>query len=78
MQSLKNVYRLGIKELWSLARDPTMLVLIIYTFTFSVYTAATAQPDVLHMAPIAIVDEDQSPLSGRIASAFFHRSSLRR
>ncbi|WP_311970379.1 ABC transporter permease [Pseudomonas baltica] len=71
MQSLKNVYRLGIKELWSLARDPTMLVLIIYTFTFSVYTAATAQPDVLHMAPIAIVDEDQSPLSGRIASAFF-------
>lgn len=34
MQSLKNVYRLGIKELWSLARDPTMLVLIIYTFTF--------------------------------------------
>ncbi|WP_296259603.1 MULTISPECIES: ABC-2 transporter permease [unclassified Pseudomonas] len=71
MQSLKNIYRLGIKELWSLARDPTMLVLIIYTFTFSVYTAATAQPDVLHMAPIAIVDEDQSPLSGRIASAFF-------
>ncbi|MGQ7864010.1 ABC transporter permease [Pseudomonas sp. 32A] len=71
MQSFKNIYRLGIKELWSLARDPTMLVLIIYTFTFSVYTAATAQPDVLHMAPIAIVDEDQSPLSGRIASAFF-------
>ncbi|MBD1552446.1 ABC transporter permease [Pseudomonas typographi] len=71
MQSLKNIYRLGIKELWSLVRDPTMLVLIIYTFTVSVYTAATAQPDVLHMAPIAIVDEDHSPLSGRIASAFF-------
>lgn len=71
MQPLMNIYRLGVKELWSLLRDPMMLVLIVYTFTVSVYTAATAQPDVLHMAPIAIVDEDQSPLSGRIASAFF-------
>lgn len=71
MQSLRNIYRLGVKELWSLARDPVMLVLIVYTFTLSVYSTATAQPDVLHMAPIAIVDEDQSPLSGRISSAFF-------
>ena len=30
---LANVYRLGVKELWSLWRDPTMLVLIVYTFT---------------------------------------------
>ncbi|WP_286798271.1 ABC transporter permease [Pandoraea sp. 64-18] len=68
---LANIYRLGIKELWSLARDVTMLVLIVYTFTASVYSAATALPDTLHLAPIAIVDEDASPLSQRIVSAFY-------
>jgi ABC-2 type transport system permease protein len=71
MRSLSNIYRLGIKELWSLWRDPTMLILIAYTFTVAIYSAATAQPDTLQMAPIAIVDEDASPLSARIASAFF-------
>ena len=30
---LDNIYRLGVKELWSLWRDPMMLFLIIYTFT---------------------------------------------
>jgi ABC-2 type transport system permease protein len=48
-----------------------MLVLIVYVFTASVYTAATAMPETLHNAPIAIVDEDNSPLSQRIASAFY-------
>lgn len=68
---LWNVCRLGVKELWSLARDPAMLVLIVYTFTVTIYLAATAMPDTLHMAPIAIVDEDHSPLSSRIAAAFY-------
>ncbi|WP_028226405.1 ABC transporter permease [Paraburkholderia ferrariae] len=71
MRSFANVYRLGVKELWSLLRDPIMLVLIAFTFTASIYSAATAQPDTLHMAPIAFVDEDGSPLSARIISAFF-------
>jgi len=71
MQSLANIYRLGVKELWSLIRDPMMLVLIIYVFTFSVYTAATAMPESLHQASIAIVDEDNSQLSNRIVSAFY-------
>ena len=66
-----NIYRLGIKELWSLARDPTMLVLITYMFSVSIYVAATAMPETLHKAPIAIVDEDGSPLSARISSAFY-------
>ena len=66
-----NILHLGIKELRSLARDPLMLVLITYAFTFSIYTAATAMPETLNKAPIAIVDEDRSPLSGRIASAFY-------
>lgn len=71
MRALANIYRLGVKELWSLRRDKIMLFLIFYTFTISVYTAATAMPETLHKAPIAIVDEDASPLSARIVSAFY-------
>ncbi len=66
-----NILHLGIKELRSLLRDPMMLVLIFYSFTFSIYTAATAMPETLHKAPISIVDEDRSQLSLRIADAFF-------
>lgn len=68
---LTNILHLGIKELRSLGRDPIMLALIFYAFTFSVYTHAKAMPETLNKAPIAIVDEDQSPLSHRIVSAFY-------
>ncbi len=71
MPHAANIARLGVKELWSLARDVTMLVLISYTFTVSIYVAATAMPETLHKAPIAIVDEDGSPLSARVVSAFY-------
>ncbi len=70
-RAVANITRLGVKELWSLARDPAMLVLIAYTFTVSIYVAATAMPDSLHNAAIAIVDEDGSPLSARIAASFY-------
>ncbi len=66
-----NIFHLGIKELRSLARDPIMLVLIVYSFTFAVYTGATAVPETLNKAAIAIVDEDRSPLSARIIDAFY-------
>jgi len=71
MGRTSNIYRLGVKELWSLIRDPMMLVLIAYSFTAAIYIAATAMPDSLHKAAIAIVDEDRSPLSQRIVSAFY-------
>ncbi len=66
-----HVGSLFIKELRSLGRDPVMLILIVYAFTFGVYTAATAVPESLHQAPISIVDEDHSPLSRSIADAFY-------
>ncbi len=66
-----NVLHLGVKEMRSLARDPIMLVLIVYAFTLSVYTAATAMPETLNRAPIAVVNEDRSPLSWRIVNAFY-------
>ena len=68
---LQNIYRLGIKELWSLRRDPAMVFLIVFAFSFAVYSAGTAMPDTLHRTPIAIVDEDQSALSLRITDAFY-------
>ena len=70
MRAASNILHLGIKELRSLARDPIMLILIGWAFSVSIYTAATAMPETLNRAPIAIVDEDRSPLSERIAGAF--------
>jgi len=66
-----NILHLGIKELRSLARDPTMLVLIAFAFSFAVYASSTALPETLNKAPISIVDQDRSPLSTRIALAFY-------
>lgn len=68
--SIKNILHLGVKELRSLARDPIMLALIVFAFTVVIYSTATGLPDALHNAPIAIVDEDRSPLSLRIINAF--------
>ena len=66
---LINIYRLGIKELFSLRYDPVMVFLIVYSFTFSVYEVATgAAPGVINAA-VAIVDEDRSQLSRRIHDA---------
>ena len=70
-QRLRNIAHLGIKELRSLLRDPVMLVLIVYAFSFSIYTAATAIPETLRKAPIAVIDEDRSPLSERIVDALY-------
>ena len=70
-RSLLNIWLLGIKEFWSLLRDPIMLVLIVYMFSVSIYTSAKAIPDTLNNAAISIVDEDQSTLSTRIVSAFY-------
>ena len=44
---------------------------IVYAFTLSIYTASTAVPETLNNAAIAIVDEDQSPVSSRILTAFY-------
>ncbi len=67
---LANILHLGIKELRGLMRDPILLGLIVYSFTIAVYTEAKAVPETLNNAPIAIVDEDSSPLSRRIADSF--------
>jgi len=69
-RSLKNIYRLGVKELNSLRRDPVLIFLIIFTFTFAIYTVATGVQTELRNATIAIVDEDHSELSRQIGASF--------
>ena len=66
-----NILHLGIKEIRGLLRDTTMLVLIVYSFTLAIYTQTKAVPETLNRAAIAIVDEDRSPLSSRIVTAFY-------
>ena len=68
---LANILQLGVKELRGLARDPMLVILILYAFTLSVYTASTSMPETLNNAAIAVVDEDQSPVSSRILTAFY-------
>ncbi|SRR5208282_1357569 len=68
---LTNILQLGIKELRGLARDTIMVFLIVYVFTFAIYTQATTSPELLNRAAISVVDEDQSQLSTRIAGAFY-------
>lgn len=69
MRALRHIFHLGIKELISLWRDPVLIFLILYTFTFSVYTPSkSAVMDVVN-ASIAIVDEDQSDASRAVQDA---------
>jgi len=68
---LRHVLHLGIKELRGLLRDPLLVFLVLYAFSVDVYVSSTAMPETLSKAPIAIVDEDASPLSRNISDAFY-------
>lgn len=71
MKRLENIFLLGLKELRSLWRDKVLLFLMLWVFTGGVYVAASAMSTDINKAPIAIVDEDHSPLSWRIGGAFY-------
>ncbi len=71
LTSIGHIWQLGLKELRSLWRDRLLLLFVIWAFSGALYTAAKAAPDRLHRAAIAVVDEDQSPLSQRIVTAFY-------
>lgn len=66
---LLNIYRLGVKELYSLRHDTVMVALIVWAFSFSVYSAAEGMSVELRNASVGIVDEDRSQLSRRIREA---------
>jgi ABC-2 type transport system permease protein len=71
MQKVANIYWLGLKELRSFMNDFVLLGLVVYAFSLAVTLQARSSSQELHNASIAIVDEDRSELSRRIAHAFF-------
>ncbi|MGC2412438.1 MAG: ABC transporter permease [Stellaceae bacterium] len=70
MGKLANIFWLGTKELRSFLRDYVLLGLVIYAFSIAILAQARSSSQELHNASIAIVDEDHSVLSRRIAHAF--------
>lgn len=70
MQGIANVYWLGTKELRSFFSDYVLLALVVYAFSVVVILQARSNAQELHNASIAIVDEDHSEISRRIARAF--------
>lgn len=69
MQRLANIYRLGVKEFFSLRRDLVMVALIVYAFTYAVYAPTQHAQTELKNASVAVVDEDRSQLSQRLRDA---------
>jgi ABC-2 type transport system permease protein len=71
MRKAANIYWLGVKELRSFLRDFVLMGLVAYAFSLAVVLQARSNSQELHNASIAIVDEDNSELSRRIAHAFY-------
>ncbi len=71
MRKAANIFWLGVKEVRSFSRDFVLLGLVIYAFSLAITLQARSNSQELHNASIAIVDEDHSELSRRIAHAFF-------
>lgn len=67
--TLAKILELGRKELRSLWADKVLLVFIVWAFTGAIYTSAKGVSQELRNAPVAVVDEDRSPLSERLAGA---------
>ena len=71
MASLLNIFWLGVKEIRSLLSDAVMVIFVVYAFTLAIYVQATGTSSEVNNASIAFVDEDQSPLSNELESAFY-------
>ncbi|WP_298354462.1 ABC transporter permease [Rhodoblastus sp.] len=70
MQSLRNIFWLGTKELRSFFRDGVLLGLVIYSFSLAIIAQAQSNSQEVRNASIAYVDEDHSELSARLVRAF--------
>lgn len=64
--NLNQLWRLTIKEWYSLISDPILLLLVTYIFSAAVYIIAHGIDIGVNNASIAIVDEDKSQLSAAI------------
>ena len=71
MNSLLNIFWLGIKEIRSLMSDTVMVAFVVYAFTLTIYVQATGTSSEVNNASIAFVDEDDSALSKELFNAFY-------
>ncbi len=71
MRRLANIFWLGLKEMMSLRRDWVMMALLVWSFTLAPVMEATGVATSVNNASIAFADEDNSPLSRSLATAFF-------
>ena len=70
MRILANIFWLGTKELRAFMRDFVLLGLVVYAFSLAIVAQAQSSSQEVHNASVAIVDEDHSEVSRRIARAF--------
>jgi len=70
MRMLQNIFWLGTKEIRSFFRDYVLLAFVVYAFSLQILAQAHSFSQEVHNASIAVVDEDHSELSRRIAGAF--------
>lgn len=71
MRVWSNILWLGIKEIRSVLSEVLLVALIVWSFTFSIYSRATGIGETVNNASIAIVDEDGSALSRHLATTFY-------
>lgn len=71
MQSLQNIFWLGLKEIRSFLSDIVMVLFVIYAFTLAIHIQATGTSSEVNNASIAFVDEDMSSLSKELFNAFY-------
>jgi len=69
MRNAQHILYLGVKELISLARDPVLLFLIAYAFSFAVYTPSKSAVMDLVNASIAVVNQDDSQAARSVKDA---------
>lgn len=69
MSRLNHTLRLGLKELTSLRHDSVLLLFLLYAFSVAIYMPAAGSVIGVHNASVAVVDEDHSQLSRKLAEA---------
>ena len=70
MRMLANIFWLGTKELRSFLNDFVLVGLVVYSFSLAIIAQSQSSSQEVRNASVAIVDEDHSELSRRIAHAF--------
>ncbi|HEX7959803.1 MAG TPA: ABC transporter permease [Terriglobales bacterium] len=71
MDSLRNIFWLGLKELRSVFSDIVLVAFVLYAFTWTIYQQASGTSNEVRNASIAFADEDRSALSKQLFNAFY-------